>query len=90
MSLGFRLFILLLVLFGAAWVYRTREDEISVWLGIADPPPAVPSDGLVGLATVRQTVDLESRVAIRVSGVTTRARGSTRRPARGVLESFGG
>jgi hypothetical protein len=88
MSLGFRFFVLLLVLFCAAWVYRTRENEIYVWLGMADPPP-LPAYGVPGgRSQVNETLDLYSRVAVHVKGVAWRPRTKSKGRPRGVLESI--
>lgn len=61
MSLGFRCFLIVLICFFALWVYHKREGELSIWMGLSQPPPAeapsgpVPLSGIVGNDTIIET-----------------------------------
>ncbi|MEE3181464.1 MAG: LysM peptidoglycan-binding domain-containing protein [Planctomycetota bacterium] len=61
MSLGFRCFLIVLICFFALWVYHKREGELSIWMGLSQPPPAeapsgpAPLSGIVGNDTIIET-----------------------------------
>lgn len=61
MSLGFRCLLIVLICFFALWVYHKREGELSIWMGLSQPPPAepppgpAPFSGIVGNDTIIQT-----------------------------------
>ena len=61
MSLGFRCFLIVLICFFALWVYHKREGELSIWMGLSQPPPAeppagpAPFSGIVGNDTIIET-----------------------------------
>ncbi|MFP6739100.1 MAG: LysM peptidoglycan-binding domain-containing protein [Planctomycetota bacterium] len=61
MSLGFRCLLIVLICFFALWVYHKREGELSIWMGLSQPPPAeslagpAPLSGIVGNDTIIET-----------------------------------
>lgn len=61
MSLGFRCLLIVLICFFALWVYHKREGQLSIWMGLSQPPPAehpqspAPFSGIVGNDTVIET-----------------------------------
>ena len=61
MSLGFRCFLIVLICFFALWVCHKREGELSIWMGLSQPPPAeppastAPLSGIVGNDTIIET-----------------------------------
>ncbi len=61
MSLGFRCFLIVLICFFALWVYHKREGELSIWMGLSQPPAAEPPEGpaplsgIVGNDTIIET-----------------------------------
>jgi len=70
MSLGFRLFLLVLVAFGAAWVYHSRESEIAGWLGLDAPPGAVNIQGDLSRSPIDRVWGPETRVTLHMRGRT--------------------
>ncbi len=48
MSRAFRVFLLIVLLFGALWAYRYRARDLRAWLEFGEPPPPE-ADELVGL-----------------------------------------
>ncbi len=84
MSLGFRCFLLILVCFGAAWVYRTQEEEIAVWLGLAEPTVPDLRGVPVGRSHVRDAMDLNTRVTVTLKGQALRSQDRAK-PSRGIL-----
>ena len=64
MSTGFRLFLLLILLFGAVWIHRHRARDIEFWLGSAVAVRELASrDESVGL--VDHTLDPEATLVLR-------------------------